>query len=173
MAGSRYVPITLAQMDDLLVTRCGFTRYTRSGTMEYLYERKVVFKDGTSLPMKVRVYSSVHLSDGVTREVGEDAIRVQLVNAAVPADKFPDGLPIKKSEFKQAKKTIYRTQNALTNLYDACRNMFVVADAISCPKCGAALKKRKSRDNNEFYGCSMFPTCNGTRRLEEVVVPAF
>lgn len=39
-----------------------------------------------------------------------------------------------------------------------------------CPKCGAEMNKRVGRLGNtagkEFWGCSTFPECNGTRQLE-------
>lgn len=35
-----------------------------------------------------------------------------------------------------------------------------------CPKCGAIMKKRKSK-NGEFWGCSKYPGCHGTRPIEE------
>lgn len=43
----------------------------------------------------------------------------------------------------------------------------------SCPKCGAEMKVRVARQGinagKEFWGCSTFPGCNGTRVMEGVV----
>ncbi len=189
MAGSRYVPITLQQMDDLLVGECGFTRrLTPLGhEKEWVYERQVTFKEGSKrapasgliLPMLVRVWSSVHMSDGISRDNGEDAIRVDLINLALQGEfaaQHPNGFPVNAKDHVGVTKKLYRTKNALDNLYKACRGMFDVAARISCPKCGAPLRRRKG-SNGEFYGCSQFPTCNGTKPLEAVLppeaVPAF
>jgi restriction system protein len=41
------------------------------------------------------------------------------------------------------------------------------AHAPPCPKCGASMVERKARQTGErFYGCSTFPRCRGTRRVE-------
>ena len=34
-----------------------------------------------------------------------------------------------------------------------------------CPKCGATMKLREGKQGL-FWGCSSYPVCNGTRRLE-------
>ena len=36
---------------------------------------------------------------------------------------------------------------------------------ISCPKCGSPMKLRKSKSGNEFWGCSRFPKCRGTKSI--------
>lgn len=45
------------------------------------------------------------------------------------------------------------------------------ASSPSCPKCGEEMKKRVARQGvhvgREFWGCSAFPKCNGTRPLED------
>lgn len=46
-----------------------------------------------------------------------------------------------------------------------------VADTPNCPKCGANMKKRLARQGRhtgkEFWGCSSFPRCKGTRPVED------
>lgn len=180
MAGSRYVPITLAEMDKLMVDECGFTRVQKAGYKEWSYERQVSFKEGSKrapasglvLPMKVVVDSSVHVDTAMTRDNGEDAIHVRLFNLATAgfSRHYPDGFPISKTDFPEANKTHYRTKSALDNLYKTCRGMFDLAARISCPKCGAPLRPRTS-GRGDFYGCSTYPTCNGTKRVEEVWPP--
>ena len=39
-----------------------------------------------------------------------------------------------------------------------------VQPEVLCPKCGAEMVKRKGK-YGEFYGCSNYPTCRGTRKL--------
>lgn len=42
-------------------------------------------------------------------------------------------------------------------------------EEISCPACGAAMRKRQSKDGmNVFYGCSRYPTCSGIKNVNEV-----
>ncbi|GFO57563.1 hypothetical protein GMSM_45700 [Geomonas sp. Red276] len=45
------------------------------------------------------------------------------------------------------------------------------ASTPACPKCGAEMRKRTGRTGqnagNEFWGCSTYPKCNGTRQSEE------
>ncbi|MCI0638956.1 MAG: topoisomerase DNA-binding C4 zinc finger domain-containing protein, partial [Gemmataceae bacterium] len=36
----------------------------------------------------------------------------------------------------------------------------------TCPKCGSAMKLRAGRRGNYFLGCSKYPKCRGTRRVE-------
>ena len=38
------------------------------------------------------------------------------------------------------------------------------ADPGRCPKCGAATKYKESKTAGPFYGCVMFPNCDGSRR---------
>lgn len=36
-----------------------------------------------------------------------------------------------------------------------------------CPTCGTSpMKQRKAKDGSEFFGCSRYPECRGTRRLD-------
>ena len=40
--------------------------------------------------------------------------------------------------------------------------------AITCPDCGWAMVKRRNRRTGEaFFGCSRFPACRGTRRIDD------
>jgi four helix bundle suffix protein len=38
-------------------------------------------------------------------------------------------------------------------------------DAPACPECGKAMKRRKSA-KGEFWGCTGFPECHGTRKID-------
>jgi ssDNA-binding Zn-finger/Zn-ribbon topoisomerase 1 len=40
---------------------------------------------------------------------------------------------------------------------------------VKCPQCNSAMKKR-SGSRGEFYGCSKFPGCRGTRKVESVEI---
>lgn len=39
--------------------------------------------------------------------------------------------------------------------------------APKCPKCGKLMRKRRAKDGSEFWGCSGYPSCKGTRPLTE------
>ena len=44
--------------------------------------------------------------------------------------------------------------------------MSQLKDALTCPKCGAAMVRReRGSDGSPFWGCSRFPQCRGTRQL--------
>ncbi|MBN2452316.1 MAG: topoisomerase DNA-binding C4 zinc finger domain-containing protein [Lentisphaeria bacterium] len=43
-------------------------------------------------------------------------------------------------------------------------------DVPMCPECGAPMRRRKAKagrnTGQEFWGCSKFPACSGTREIE-------
>ncbi len=54
--------------------------------------------------------------------------------------------------------------------------MSQLKDALTCPKCGAAMVRReRGSDGSPFWGCSRFPQCRGTRQLVDTghTVPTF
>ena len=57
-----------------------------------------------------------------------------------------------------AERLAYRTQQS------------AAVDAPTCPKCGSPMIKRVAKkginSGKEFWSCSNYPTCNGTRRIE-------
>jgi len=46
-----------------------------------------------------------------------------------------------------------------------------VCEDVKCPKCQKGMVKRSGR-YGDFYGCSQFPACRGTRKLNEVAQTA-
>ncbi|MCI8893101.1 MAG: DNA polymerase III subunit epsilon [Lachnospiraceae bacterium] len=48
--------------------------------------------------------------------------------------------------------------------YEALGKLLGEQPDVSCPKCGASMVRRKGKFG-EFYGCSDFPRCRGTRKL--------
>lgn len=40
-------------------------------------------------------------------------------------------------------------------------------EEITCPVCGAPMRKRQSKDGNIFYGCSRYPNCQATKEIGE------
>lgn len=46
------------------------------------------------------------------------------------------------------------------------KTCLIEANEPNCPKCGSRMVLRKnSKTNNEFYGCSKYPNCNGTANI--------
>ena len=157
---SRYVEISKDQMDSVLIADCGFQIVPTAGTWEYVYQRQVSTRGGQKFQMAVKVLSSVDLNSNRTRPMGEDSIKVMLMNMARP--EFPQGLPISTKHWPQATQRLFRTKNALPSLKLACQTMFRTGIAIACPLCMGPLLPRKSQ-KGPFYGCSTFPVCWGTK----------
>lgn len=43
-----------------------------------------------------------------------------------------------------------------------------------CPECGEDMVKRRNRSTGEeFYGCSMYPQCNGTESIGDYRKPDY
>lgn len=51
------------------------------------------------------------------------------------------------------------------NLRRSKRSVSSVSDAPSCPRCGETMTLRTNKkDGNQFWGCSTYPKCRGTRK---------
>lgn len=148
---TRYVPISENEMRNLM-NSMGFEVVTEAGSSELVFERKVETRSGKTYPHSVRVYSSV-IPGSVSRECGEDAIRIVLFNADT-------GRPVK----QEGKKRIYRTKNALNNLKERCREIFKNVMTNACPKCNHVMVARKGK-HGDFMGCTNYPDCKETKRI--------
>lgn len=162
MAGERYVPITHTEMADLLERDMGFHRADESTCWEMIWVRDVETRSGQKFPYQVKVYSTIDLRTRVTRECGQDAIRLVLIDTIT-------GRPVKKAD-----KRVFRTMNALINLRKRARDLFkYVIEGPHCPKCSSVMVKRTGGPgNHEFWGCSHYAPnnpwhCTGTRQLEQ------
>ena len=154
---SNYVPFTKRQLDEVLVADMGFA-VANAGLGEYVYERDVITKSGVAHPYKIRVFSSVLKSTGVTDECGADAIRVVLI------DKLTD----RPAAGKQRR--VHRTKSAMINLRERCRDVFkVVLETPKCPCCGGLMMERVNKKTQQtFMSCSRYapgtPThCTGVQ----------
>ena len=74
-----YTPVTLLDFA-ALAHQMGMVSITPPNTKEYVFERDVVTKSGIAYPLKLRIYSSVDIRTGISRDCGSDAIRLCLVN---------------------------------------------------------------------------------------------
>lgn len=154
----RYVEISETEMTALMEDEMGFDREFPPGTTEIVWQRQIESKSGDKFPYAVRVYSSV--AYGSTRGCGEDAIRVLIIN-------LDTGRPIKLTPQKgKAGKRIYRTKSAMSNLRTRCREFFayVINPANQCPDCNSLMVSRKGKFG-EFLGCTNYPDCRGTRKI--------
>lgn len=57
-----------------------------------------------------------------------------------------------------------KQEKAATGAYTKPQSATVAG--VSCPKCGQGMKLRNSA-KGEFYGCSTYPKCTGTRQVEK------
>ncbi len=168
----KYVTVPEAAMRTLMEGECGFEQIKLNGTTELVFQRQVVSSKGREFPYAVRVYSSV--AYGVTRAVGEDAIRVILMNTTTdrPVKIMGEGRKNRDRKSKAGSR-IYRTAprgipteervaELLGRLKDRCRDYFYHVVANQCPKCDSALALRHFK-GNDFYGCTNYPNCAYTQ----------
>ena len=138
-AGRSYVERTREEFDAILVERLKFTPLRIPDCHEVVYDR--ISSDGR---YTVRVYSSVHLSDGLTRDCGKDAIRVVMINRET-------GYPMKimgegKGKNTKAGKRINRTKGAMANLERRVKEYLILGSPDKrCKKCGAVMKVMRGR----------------------------
>lgn len=147
------VTITAEQMDKLLSV-LGFRTVTIPGTKELVYARGFhrLCADGFTLQCSIRVYTSIE--DGVSRPLGDDAIRVSVWCIVPKGDIIMLG----------GSKRVHRVENWRSNLVDRINRRDEMMEPF-CPSCGAPTllrKPRKGANWKPFYGCVRFPTCNGS-----------
>ena len=160
MKAKRYVEISEAEMTSMMEEDMGFEKIQLPGTTEIVWQRQIETKSGGKFPYAVRVYSSI--AYGSSRGCGEDAIRVVVIN-------LDTGRPIKLTPTKgKAGKRIYRTKGAMTNLNTRIRETFeyVSNTGNHCPDCSSLLVTRNGKWG-EFLGCTNYPDCRGTRKIDD------
>lgn len=156
---NRYVEISESEMAALMEDQLGFDQEFIPGTTEIVWQRQVENEAGKKFPYAVRVYSSI--AYGSSRGCGEDAIRVVIIN-------LDTGRPIKLQPTKgKAGKRIYRTKGAMTNLNTRIRESvaYVTNPSNQCPDCNSLMVSRNGK-YGEFLGCTNYPDCRGTRKID-------
>jgi hypothetical protein len=168
MAESTYVNVTEADFRDKLEFAMGFSQVRLPGTTELVFERSVV-RHGTSTGYKVRVYSSVAF--GATRDVGEDAIRVQLIDEntdrPVRVHGEKSGHKIGKRINRTAPNGITeseRTNSLLDRVRSRCREFYSFAQKNICPKCSTIMAHRTGKFG-DFKSC-LSRECNHTESMK-------
>ena len=166
MAG--YVEIGIEEFRDMVETEMGF-KCINGGedggrAKEYIYERIVQHRNeedfmsalrGDKFRYSIRIFSSIDKRTNITRESGQDAIRVTLFDT-------------EKQRPVRVEKRVHRTKNALTTMRKRAREMwkYVATKSNTCPECKSLLVKRTAkRTKKDFMGCSKFPECKHTQDL--------
>lgn len=118
---------------------------------EYCYYVAVNLDRGTCL----KIYSSIERDDCVSRESGEDAIRVVAANAHT-------GEPVRPA-FPKVKRIKKWRRNLHRRMSEAISSLGI---AVDCPTCQGTLVLRKRKEDGQvFLGCLKFPDCKGSRNL--------
>lgn len=84
------------------------------------------------------------------------------------AQRFAAGKPIELITGTALLEMVRNVQTAPANPTPQARASDVPETAPSCPKCGKEMQLRANRRTNEqFWGCTSYPSCRGTRLLAE------
>jgi hypothetical protein len=156
MADPTYVNVTESDFRCKLEGSMGFVEIHRQGTAELLFERSVV-RNGEPTGYKVRVLSSV--ARGETRDVGEDAIRVQLIDERTDRPVRVHGEERGTKVGKRINRTAptglpeyERTEALLERVRDRCREFYGFAQKNICPDCGTIMAHRTGK-YGKFKSC--------------------
>ena len=147
MSGSRFRPFTRQQFE-VLMNEMGFLEISRLGTFEHTYER-LIANVPSDRRFAVRIYSTVDVGTGVTRQNGSDAIRVMVYDTL-------RNRPV-------TDWNVHRTTNAFTNTKERAREAwrYVLNSKHHCT-CGCMMVERNGK-HGPFLGCTNYPKCKNTR----------
>lgn len=146
----RYVEIKWAEMNTVL-SEAKFRQVSLPGVWEMVYQRD------RAQDFVVRVYTTI-AQGGVGRDVGKDAIRVQLVHT-------PTNKPV-----WTATRT-HRTPGWQDRMLGRMKEAWTALRTVErCPDCRTRpMVIRKTKDGSrEFLGCVGFPSCKGTVSLRKL-----
>lgn len=160
----RYVPISEDEFTRAM-DAIGFRKENQPGFWEMSWVRDVVTKSGREFPYLIRVDSTIDLRTGMSRETGEDAIRLTVIDKVTKR-------PASGDDFRER---AFRTLNALSNTTDKARALFkAVVAGPHCPKCGSLMVQRCSKAPGAvpFWGCTHYAPknewhCTGTMPVGE------
>lgn len=150
---AEYTNITLEEMQDFLRQQ-GFKLLPAkklANTLEKVFAKRI---DQKGFQLTLRIYTGI-TSSGNSRDVGKDAIRVNLFYRTNDGKKIAKLLGAKR---------VHRVKNWRMNLQkriDAILNMSIDI----CPKCKSPLVVRKSK-NGDFTGCTNYPECSYTQTIK-------
>jgi hypothetical protein len=157
MADPTYVNVTESDFRAKLESVMGFEQARIQGVRELVFERPVVVQ-GQNIGYKVRVYSSV--AYGETRDVGEDAIRIQLIDESTDRPVKVHGEKRDHKAGKYIKRTApngisedKRVDALLERVRKRCREFYGFAQKNICPKCDTIMAHRTGKFG-EFKSCT-------------------
>lgn len=146
---ANFVNVTKEEMQSFLEPQ-GFKEIKIPGTVEMVFAKRVD-RDGMSLSL--RVYTGIN-PNGQSREVGKDAIRVELF--------YRDD----KGQITRAGhgcKRVHRVVNWRKNLQTRLNDwQSLLGPACGC--CNRPMVERKGK-NGLFWGCSGYPACRVTQNI--------
>lgn len=142
MGESRYVSIDASEMEAVM-RDMGFDALPQRPGAEIVYARTI-----GNRPVELRIFSSVVPGHGVSRDAGEDAIRVVLHST-----KTDRPIPVSFSR-------VYRTKNALTTLRERAREAWGYAKDHTCDRChGVMVEKTNRTTGKRFWSCADWKEC--------------
>lgn len=142
-----YTQPTVQEMEQVLG---GFARMSLPGTLELVYGKRV---DQDGVPLSLRVYTSLN-PDGLGRDCGEDAIRVEVYY------RRRDGKVVRVGGSKRVNR-VPGWQNRLLERIEQWQHQL----GPQC-QCGAPTILCDGK-HGKFYGCSEYPTCKLTQQVAE------
>ncbi|MDF2649965.1 MAG: hypothetical protein K0Q73_5770 [Paenibacillus sp.] len=72
-------------------------------------------------------------------------------------------------KWQPGKKVSRQKDAAKPEIKKAQREVAVASTSVTCSKCGAPMVRRKSKQGEEFLGCSKFPSCRYTKVVNTIV----
>ena len=143
-----YTEISKEEVEAVL-SPLGFKPLKLKGTDELVYGKRV---DHYGIGLTVRIYTSLS-PWGTSRDVGEDAIRVNLWLR----ETLQEGGAIRKIASTKRVNRVPGWANRLKGRIETCLNTI----GPRCPGCGYPMIRRKG-GKGPFFGCSRYPHCSRT-----------
>jgi len=143
LAGQRFVPVTLAEFEELL-SPLGFETDEGQTARSGQYVMTCRLESGC----EVSVHTTVPMGDSAARGLGEDSIRFTLLG--------PTGKPLMKRQPYSARTKNWRS-TVVSRLLEVVSRF-----GQPCAKCNGPTTERQAKEGGRtFHGCIRYPDCNG------------
>jgi hypothetical protein len=143
LAGQRFVPVTLAEFEELL-SPLGFETDEGQTARSGQYVMTCQLESGC----EVSVHTTVPMGDSAARGLGEDSIRFTLLG--------PTGKPLMKRQPYSARTKNWRS-TVVSRLLEVVSRF-----GQPCAKCNGPTTERQAKEGGRtFHGCIRYPDCNG------------
>jgi hypothetical protein len=162
---ARYETITYQEMREFLESfrldeghRQGFSQIKVPDTREFVFSKGVKGWDfgNDKLRVAIRVYTSIDIALGISRDNGQDAIRVTAWARRNETAPF----------MLHGTKRVHRVKGWRDNLAERL-NAWRELLGQPCPTCGCPMFIKHNRKSGEpFWGCVRYPNCLGVRACE-------